>query len=81
MNEALYSTNIGKTVEGLQDAGRNVWIAGFASDGRRALVVDADRNAVSVAHVDCTGTLGRWECTHKHYNFNGSLYQERFPRR
>lgn len=81
MNDALYATNIGKTVEGLQDAGRNVWIAGFAPDGRFALVVDADRNAVSVAQVNSFGTLGRWECTHKHYNFDSSLYLERFPRR
>ena len=77
----LYETPIGETVTGQQDAGREVYIRGFSADGRRALVVDSDRDTVSVAPVEAAGSLGRWECSTAHLAAYGALYAERFPRR
>lgn len=78
---ALYDTPIGDRVDALMDAGRNIWIAGFTHDGQRALIVDADNEQVSVAHVDTANGLGRWECNIDHWRHNIGTYSERFPQR
>lgn len=77
----LYSTPIARRISALQDEGRNIWIAGFTPDGRYALIVDADNDFCSVAHVETVNGNGRWECRKAHYTDYASLYHERFPMR
>lgn len=77
----LYDSPIGRTVEALQDAGREVWVSGWTDDGARCLIIDADNNTVSVAHRDSANSLGRWECSKRHHDAHRTLYAERFPRR
>lgn len=79
MSDTLYLTNIGNVVAQAQDEGLDVWIWGFSPNGSHALIVDSDRNRVSVAPVGTVSGLGRWECTRSHLAANTSLYQERFP--
>lgn len=77
--EEMFDTPIGRTVAALQDAGRNVWIAGFGA--HRALIVDADNDTVSVAHVQTCNGLGRWECSKTHYDAHAGIFHGRFPLR
>lgn len=67
-----------RSVEKLQDRGRNVWVAGVNENGL-VLVVDADQDTVSVGHLDATGSLGRWECSKQHYDHNTQQFRDRFP--
>lgn len=63
-SEWLYETPIGQTVGRAQDMHKDIYIAGFNSEGTRALVVDVDTDGMYVASVDATnGSLGRWECS------------------
>ncbi len=76
---SMWHTPIVDTVESLQDEGRNVWIAGFGA--HHALIIDADNDQVTVAHVETCNGLGRWECSKQHYDAFQSLYNARFPLR
>lgn len=75
--EEMFDTPIGRTIEALQDEGRDIWIAGFGA--HHALIVDADNNQVTVAPVGTTSGIGRWECSKTHYQAHTSIYHERFP--
>lgn len=78
---SLWETPIVDVVEAWQDLGCEVWIAGFSTDGRYALIIDGDRGSVSVAPVGTVSGLGRWECTKAHHDHHSSIYTERFPLR
>jgi hypothetical protein len=72
----LSETPIALAVARLQNAGRDIYIAGFSP--RHALVVDNDNSQVSVApHDQCNG-LGRWECSTNHLAAYPDLYLDRF---
>jgi len=77
----LYDTPLAKRVEAWQDAGRDIYIAGFTPDGERALIVDVTGQVVTSGSLGLTSGLGRWECGHAHYWNNGDVYRARFPRR
>lgn len=70
-------TPIASTVEALQDAGRDIYIAGFGA--HRALIVDNDNCQVTVAHVETCNGLGRWECSALHRITFSEVYAKRFP--
>lgn len=70
-----------ETVSALQDAGRDLFVAGFSEDHRYVLIVDIDNDRTTVAHVDTTFGLGRWESTLAHYRANTDVIHQRFPRR
>lgn len=69
------------TVAALQDAGRDIYTAGFSTDGRHALIVDIDGDRVMVAPVGTMHGLGRWECSKRHYDDHTDIYHGRFPLR
>lgn len=74
--EALYSTPLGRFVEKLQDAGREVWVIGFSADHKRALIADGDNRTVSVASLARVASLGRYE---NHLDGLAAHYYEWFP--
>jgi hypothetical protein len=60
---------------------RDVYITGFDTEGRFALIVDVDNEQVTIAPLGTMHGLGRWECTKAHYAANTDLYHGRFPLR
>lgn len=73
-------TPIEGEIETLQDAGRNVYVAGWTDNLRYCLIVDNDNGQCSIAtRYTCNG-LGRWECSVNHRHDYAELYAERFPR-
>ncbi len=76
-----WETSIADRVEALQNVGRDIYIWGFTSDERYALVVDRDNDIVSVAHVNTVNSLGRWECNTAHLSDCTDIYWPRFPKR
>jgi hypothetical protein len=74
------ATPIEEQISKLQDAGRNVYIAGWTENGRHCLIVDVDNGRCSIAtRYTCNG-LGRLECSINHRNEYAELYAEWFPR-
>lgn len=72
-----WDSEIALKIDKLQTSGRNVYVYGFTSDGRYALIVDRDNERCSIAPVGTVNGLGRWET-------NGTpdeYLAERFPLR